>query len=116
MNATPDGFVRVARVGEVPEGSFVEVEIADEVLLLVHLDSGFYAVRAWCSHQGTSLALGTLDGTIVQCWAHLWRFDVRTGEPIWPPMARIAPGYRLRVHEVQVSGDDVFVSPDPRLY
>jgi 3-phenylpropionate/trans-cinnamate dioxygenase ferredoxin component len=116
MNEPNDGFVRVARVDDVPEGSFIEVETEDDVLLLVHLDSGFHAVRAWCTHQGTSLALGTLKGSIVECWAHLWRFDVRTGEPIWPPMARIAPGYRLRVHEVRISGGEVFVSRTPRLY
>ena len=115
MSASPNDFVRVASVDEVPVGSFVEVEIEDEVLVLAHLESGFHAVRAWCSHQGTSLALGTLDGPVIQCWAHLWSFDVRTGEPIWPPMARIAPGYRLRVHEVRVAGDDVLVSPTPRL-
>lgn len=110
-----DGFVRVASVDEVPEGAFVEVEIADDVLLLAHVDSGFYAVRAWCTHQGSSLALGTLTGPVVQCWAHLWRFDVRTGEPIWPPMARVARGYELRVHDVRVADDAVFVSPNPRL-
>ena len=115
MKAEEAGFVRVAAVDEVPVGSFLEVEIGDEVLLVTHLDSGFYAVTAWCTHQGSSLALGTLNGTVIRCWAHLWRFDVRTGEPVWPPMARVAPGYRLRVHEVRVAGEDVLVSAVPRL-
>ena len=115
LSGAPEAFVRVASAGDVPEGSFVEVEIGDEVLLLVHLDSGFHAVTAWCTHQGTSLALGTLRGPVIQCWAHLWQFDVRTGEPVWPQMARVAPGYRLRVHEVRVEGDDILVSPVPRL-
>jgi nitrite reductase/ring-hydroxylating ferredoxin subunit len=44
---------------------------------------------------------------------HLWRYDVRTGEPIWPPLAKVAPGYRLRVHPVRVEGDDVYVSRTP---
>ncbi len=112
--ATDSEFVRVAGAEDVPAGTFVEVEIGDEVLLLTHLESGFHAVSAWCTHQGSSLALGTLNGTVVQCWAHLWRFDLRTGEPIWPPMAKVAPGYRLRVHEVRVEGDDVLVSAIPR--
>lgn len=115
MSATPENFVRVASAEKVPEGTFVEIEIGDEVLLLAHLDSGFHAVTAWCTHQGNSLALGTLNGSIVQCWAHLWRFDVRTGEPVWPPMSRVVPGYRLRVHEVRREGDDILVSPIPRL-
>ena len=113
LSATPDSFVRVASVEEVPDGTFVEVEIGDEILLLAHVESGFHAVSAWCTHQGTSLALGTLTGPVVQCWAHLWRFDVRTGEPVWPPMSRIAPGYRLRVHEVRVEADTVYVKRPP---
>ena len=104
----------VSRASKTSRGAFIEVEIGDEVLLLSHLESGFHAVSAWCTHQGTSLALGTLSGTVVQCWAHLWRFDVRNGDPIWPPMAKVAPGYRLRVHEVRVEGTDVLVSPIPR--
>ena len=115
MSAASEGFVRVASVDEVPEGRFAEIEVGDDVLLLVHLDSGFHAVSAWCTHQGSSLALGTLNGSVIQCWAHLWRFDVRTGEPIWPQMARVAPGYRLRVHQVRVEGEQVLVSPIPRL-
>jgi len=115
LNAGPEAFVRVASVDDVPEGSFAEIEVGDEVLVLVHLDSGFHAVSAWCTHQGTSLALGTLDGPVLQCWAHLWRFDIRTGEPVWPQMARVAPGYRLRVHEVRIEGDEVLVSSIPRL-
>jgi len=115
MTSIPEGFVRAARVDEVPEGSFAEIEIGEDVLLLAHLESGFYAVTAWCSHQGTSLALGTLDGPVIRCWAHLWSFDVRTGEPVWPQMARVAPGYRLRVHPVRVEGDQVLVSATPRL-
>jgi nitrite reductase/ring-hydroxylating ferredoxin subunit len=110
-----DNFVRVASTHEVPEGTFVEVEIGDEVLVVAHVESGFHAVSAWCTHQGTSLALGTLNGYVIQCWAHLWRFDVRSGEPVWPQMARVAPGYRLRVHEVRVEGDDILVSAIPRL-
>ena len=108
-------FVRVADVVDIPEGSLLEVEIGEEVLVLARVDSELHAVSAWCTHQGTSLALGSLEGPVVQCWAHLWRFDIRTGEPIWPPMAKVAPGYRLRVHEVRVEGDEVFVSSVPRL-
>lgn len=73
-------------------------------------------MSAWCTHQGTSLALGRLnqEAHALTCFAHLWSFDVRTGEPIWPPMAKVARGFRLRVFPVRIEGDDIYVSPDPR--
>lgn len=110
----PDHFVRVASVGDVPPGSFIEVEVEDDVLVLANVEGAFYAVSAWCTHQGTSLALGELDGSTLRCWAHLWRFDVRTGDPIWPPIARVAPGYSLRTHRVRVQGDDIMLSTQRR--
>jgi nitrite reductase/ring-hydroxylating ferredoxin subunit len=107
----PPEFVRVAHVSEVPPGACIDVEVGDDVLVIAHVDDEFYALSAWCTHQGTSLALGTLTGHTLTCYAHLWRYDVRTGEPIWPPIARVAPGYRLRVYPIRVEGDEIYVSP-----
>jgi 3-phenylpropionate/trans-cinnamate dioxygenase ferredoxin subunit len=108
-NTPPIDFVRVAAVEDVPSGSFVEIEIDDDVLILVNVDGEYRAVSAWCTHQGTSLALGTINGPVLTCYAHLWRYDVRNGDPIWPPLARVAPGYSLRTYPVLVDGNDIFV-------
>ncbi|MBM2810002.1 MAG: bphF [Chloroflexi bacterium] len=88
----------------------LDVEIGNEVVLLANVGGEIHAIGAWCPHQGTALALGTLRENALSCWAHLWRFDVRTGDAIWPPMARVVPGYRLRVYPVRVEGDNVLVS------
>ena len=108
-----DDFVDVASVKDVPPGTDLEVDIDDQVLILSNVEGELYAVTAWCTHQGTSLALGQRSGPILICWAHLWRFDVRTGKPVWPPLAQIAPGYALRTHPVRVEGDRVLVSRVP---
>jgi 3-phenylpropionate/trans-cinnamate dioxygenase ferredoxin component len=73
-----------------------------------------YALSAWCPHQGTSLALGRINEHTVTCFAHLWTFDVRTGEPIWPPMARVARGYKLRTYPVRVEDGEILVGMPPR--
>lgn len=112
-NPGPPGFVRVAAVEEVPPGTCLDIDVDDDALVLVHVDDDFYALSAWCSHQGASLALGTLAGHTLTCWAHLWSYNVRTGEPTWPPIAKIAPGYKLRAHAVRVEGDDIFVARAP---
>jgi nitrite reductase/ring-hydroxylating ferredoxin subunit len=91
------------------------VDVEDEVILLVNVAGTIHAMSAWCTHQGTSLALGRLneDTHTVTCFAHLWSFDVRTGEPIWPPMAKVARGFKLRTFPVKIQGDAIYVSPIP---
>jgi nitrite reductase/ring-hydroxylating ferredoxin subunit len=103
-------FVRVASLADVPPGAMLDVDVADQVVLLVNLEGVIHAVSAWCPHQGTALALGRLTGSTITCFAHLWTFDVATGEPIWPPMARVARGYRLRTYPVRVENGGIFVS------
>ena len=105
----PAGYMRVASVADVPPGTCLDVDVGDEVVLLANVEGTIHAVSAWCTHLGTALALGRLADHVLTCYAHLWSFDVRSGEPIWPPMARIVPGYRLRRYEVRVDGDDVLV-------
>jgi nitrite reductase/ring-hydroxylating ferredoxin subunit len=97
----------------VPPGTCLEVEVGDEVVVVVNVEGELYAASAWCTHQGTSLAMGTLTGHTLTCWAHLWRYDVRTGQPIWPPLARVAPGYGLRVYAVRVEGEEIVVCTRP---
>lgn len=80
------------------------------MLVLANVDGQIHALSGWCTHMGTALALGRLSGPTLTCWAHLWSFDVRSGEPVWPPIARIAPGYRLRVYPVRLEGEDILVS------
>ena len=106
-----DGYVRVASLADLPPGSSLDVDAGEEAVLLVNVAGEIHAMSAWCTHLGTALALGRLADHVLTCSAHLWSFDVRTGEPIWPPIARIAPGYRLRRYPVRVDGEAIFVSP-----
>ena len=89
----------------------LDVEVEDQVVLLVNVEGTVHAVSAWCPHLGTALALGKLTGATLTCWAHLWSFDVPSGQPIWPPMARVARGYHLRRFPVRVEADDIYVQP-----
>lgn len=102
-------FVRVADLADLPPDTMLDVEVGGAVVLLVNAGGTVYAVSAWCPHLGTALALGRLSDTTLTCFAHLWTFDLRTGTPLWPPMARAAPGYALRTHRVRIEGSEIFV-------
>jgi nitrite reductase/ring-hydroxylating ferredoxin subunit len=48
---------------------------------------------------------------VVTCFAHLWRFDVRDGKIVYPPMTGVARGYDLPSYPVRVEGSDILVGP-----
>ena len=105
------GWEQVAAVGDVPTGDLKEVEAHGERLVLANVEGAYYAVSAWCTHVGTSLAFGYLHEHVVTCFAHLWRFDVRDGKIVYPPMTGVARGYDLVSYPVRVEGTAILVGP-----
>ena len=57
-----------------------------------------------CPYRGGNLGQGMLDGQIVQCPLHGWKFDVTTGE------SPDHPDVRIPTYEVKVEGDDVSIT------
>ncbi len=104
MKKTVDGWVSVARVGEIPLGGVKIVRIDDVPVAVFHLDDGFFALEDVCTHDGGPVAEGTLEGDEIECPRHGARFDVRTGAVRRFPAVTPVPTYPVRV-----SGDDIQV-------
>jgi nitrite reductase (NADH) small subunit len=97
-------FVKVAAVGDIPPGSGKTVEVADKPIAVFNCDGTFYAIDDTCPHQGGPLGEGEVEGTIVTCPWHEWRYDVRTG------VNTEDPGCKVSAYAVKVEGEDVLVS------
>ena len=54
-------------------------DIGGHKVAVVHTESGFHAVDNACPHQGYGLTTGSLDGELLTCLWHNWKFDVTTG-------------------------------------
>jgi nitrite reductase/ring-hydroxylating ferredoxin subunit len=104
MTETLDGFVPVAKAGDVPEGGMIVVAIDRERIMLANVAGQFYAMRDMCGHRNAPLSRGKLDGHTVECPLHFAQFDVRTGKLIDGPISADVP-----VYEVRVEGDTVLV-------
>lgn len=79
-----------------------------EIALTV-IDGKPYAFQNKCPHQGAPLAAGTLDGCMVACPYHAWRFDVRNGQP------EIAGDPPLTCYETRLHDGALFLLlPDPQ--
>jgi len=104
MTDIPEGFVPVAKTGDVPAGGMIVVAVDRERIMLAHVDGQFYALRDMCGHRNAPLSRGRLDGHIVECPLHFALFDVRTGKLVDGPISADVPAY-----EVRVEGGTIFV-------
>jgi nitrite reductase/ring-hydroxylating ferredoxin subunit len=91
----------VCRVEDVPEGCIREAVHEDGTPLAVFRIGGeFFVTFAHCPHEGGPIADGTLEGHVVTCPWHQWKFDVRTGVGDYA-------GGLLDTYEVVVEGGEV---------
>jgi nitrite reductase/ring-hydroxylating ferredoxin subunit len=94
-----DGFVAVAKIGDVPVGGMAVVAIDRERIMLANVDGQFFALRDMCGHRNAPLSRGRLEGCIVECPLHFAQFDVRTGKLIDGPISADVPAYEVRVED-----------------
>ena len=98
------GFVRVARLSDVPPGSMKAVLAGQENVALINLDGQIFALDDTCTHAYCSAAAGEQEGDRVTCLCHGSSFSVRTGEVLVPPAKE-----PLRTYRVLIEGEDILV-------
>jgi nitrite reductase/ring-hydroxylating ferredoxin subunit len=96
--------IRVAALKDVTPGQPYPVEVEGTPLMLVRIGDEIHALSAECSHQAGPLGEGMVSGTRVVCPWHGWRFDVRTGECLFPTRGGAVPSYPVRI-----DGDQILV-------
>ena len=82
--------VRVAEAVDIPAGEGRVVDAEGKALALFNVGGAFYALDNACSHRGGPLGEGDLDGTMVVCPWHAWRWDVKTGANANNPAVKMA--------------------------
>jgi nitrite reductase/ring-hydroxylating ferredoxin subunit len=95
--------VKVADQAEVPAGEGRVVDAAGKTIALFNVDGSFYAIDNTCAHRGGPLGEGDLEGHIVTCPWHAWRWDVTTGANA------NNPGVKVGCFPVTVENGQVFV-------
>lgn len=75
----------VARASEISAGTALRVELNAVELLVCNVAGSFYAIEDVCTHDGSPLDQGVLEGSTVTCPRHGAMFDVTTGEALTLP-------------------------------
>jgi nitrite reductase (NADH) small subunit len=97
-------FVTVARVEDVPPGTVTRVHAGEAEFALANIDDEFFATQGACLHLQGPLGDGKLEGAMIVCPWHGWRYDVRTG------FNDFDHAIRIRTFEVRVEDGDIQVA------
>jgi nitrite reductase (NADH) small subunit/3-phenylpropionate/trans-cinnamate dioxygenase ferredoxin subunit len=102
-------FVTVAHVQDIPPGTGRTVDVRGIWIALYNVDGSFYAIDNACPHAGGPLGEGKLDGTVVECPWHGWKFSVVSGERVGNS------NFQAACCEVRVVDDSVQIALPPGL-
>ena len=98
-------YQKVCELDDVWEGEMDVFEVGEKEVLIVH--SPGREVRAYnpiCPHQEHPLIDGELDNCVLTCSAHLWQFDVLSGNGINPT------GTSLINYPIKIKDDAIWVA------
>jgi nitrite reductase/ring-hydroxylating ferredoxin subunit len=95
----------VCRVDDLPPGRALCVELDGRPVALFHAGGALLAVEGTCLHAGGPLHEGTVEGTVVTCPWHGWRFDLATGACDMNPCVSLRT-YAVRVRDgvIEIEG------------
>ncbi len=93
----------VASESEMAIGTMKMVKVDGHRVVLARTSSGFHALDNACPHEGYGLVQGGLDGELLTCEWHNWKFDVRDGSCVLGEEG-------VTCHQVDVANGDVIVT------
>lgn len=97
-------WIRLAPAHQLPPHHAACADVDGRAIAIFHTGEGFYAVDNDCLHMGGPLCEGAVDGTVVTCPWHAWRYDLRTGDRV------DRRGSCLDVHAVDVQDGWIVVA------
>ncbi len=94
---------KIALKGAVNPGSGRAFNMDGRKIAIFNQD-GYHAMDNLCVHQDGSIALGKLDGDIVECPLHFWHYNIKTGD-----LMDYLKDVKLRTYPVEVRDDGIYV-------
>jgi len=80
---------KICRQEELREGGVKTAKILARTVAVFNLDGQLYGLEGDCKHMKASLASGKIEGTIITCPMHGWRYDIPSGECLEESWARL---------------------------
>ena len=95
-------FHRVARSGQIPNGYIRRFYVGDLECAVARLNGTVHATSNYCTHLDCLLSSGKVIDDGIRCSCHGSVFDLRTGDPIYPPATHPIAVYPVREEDGEV--------------
>ena len=99
------GRIIAGRTSEITPGKMIKVSIDGRDILVANINGKYCAIDDSCTHSGSSLSEGKLEGCTINCGWHSAEFNCETGKFLKFPMKL----RDLTSYNVVVESDSVFV-------
>ncbi|MBC7085483.1 MAG: Rieske (2Fe-2S) protein [Methanomethylovorans sp.] len=94
---------------EMKDGEKKALIIDGQKIVLIRKGREFFALSNKCVHMECPLSKGELEGYIIKCPCHDWRFDIRNGEFL------DARELKVPIYELKVSDGNVYLNIGGRI-
>ena len=101
-----DDFVAALDEKELSDGTMKLVSVEGLPVLLIKQSGQVYAIDNRCPHQGCGFSGGKLDGAVIVCPCHDWRFSLKTGE------YEEEPAMKLKFYELKIKAGKIWIKLD----
>ncbi len=102
-----DGFVPVLDEKELGEGKMKLVSVEGTPVLFIKQEGKLFVIDNRCPHMACGFSGGTLDGLVIVCPCHDWRFDLITGAYEDASMFRLTKyDWRIKSGKIWVKLED----------
>ncbi len=104
--AESDNFISVLEEKELQEGTMKLIRVEGLPVLLIKQLGQIYAIDNRCPHMACGFSGGSLDGPVIICPCHDWRFNLKTGE------YEDDPSMKLKSYEWKIKSGKILVKVD----
>lgn len=97
-------WLPVAGASQVAPGDFIQVDTGTFYVLVCNIAGELLAIEDQCTHDGSTLAGGCLDGEQIICPRHGARFCLRSGAALTPPAYEAVQTFPARIngHNIEI--------------
>ena len=95
----------VAGAQAIAPGQFLQIDTGSLYLLICNVDGELFAIEDQCTHDGSSMVGGCLQGDEIICPHHGARFCVRTGAVTAPPAYEAIQTFPVRINDKNIEVD-----------
>lgn len=98
-------WITVGKANAIASSEWQVVNYENQSIIVVNYEGTLYAMEDICTHDGSTLSDGEMEGDEFICPRHGARFCVRTGEATVPPAYEDIDTFPVRIHEGMIEVD-----------